>query len=1474
MPFLLTDDQLHKIAAIIAKHHSVLVLKVLGPGALSEAEIRTLKTEGLYETAMETMGDAYKYGKLLGRLETIRASQMGYAEFQKKTETEPVPLSEPEKLAVAAANHRAGTYIRNLGSKVIQRANSIVLEEDQTARAELLGGVRTEVAENIIRREGLSRLTRRLRELDPDRQRNWTRVAITEKHNAMQQGLADSFHSEGGGDTLVFKRPMPDACPRCRSLHLGPDGAPRIFKLTYLQNNGTNVGRKASEWLPVVGGVHPFCQCMLQKIPEGWGFDEDGDMVPGGAFGTFYESPDEVEKAVVAEDRLRKAFAVKQRVDYRGLPIAIEHPIGARRPWTDEAGETQYTTMQHAYGFIEGTRGPDGDEYDVFIGPDPSAELVYIVHQNRADLSGWDEDKAMVGFSNLHQATESYLSHYDDPKFLGPISVVPFSEFAAKVMETVVPGSIQVDGMVKAVEPHYIGADSKMENRNVSGTGTTIAYTDLRPHIGNRKPADVIPAEEFARTHSEPHIQPIVPATVLGERPRFVIPMEIPEQYTTMSESARAEKKRNRAWFKEKAKIRGESTKIDPSPSSDLKKSHGEWLGLRVVAIGPRGGQIVGYSKGKPIYAGSAQANKMAASKPAKAETKEATPPAGAPSGLKRWMPVTHDGKDWYVSGIHKDGTVTLKRANETIRVDATAIGTKVQQIPERTPVTKVAPAKPPEKPEFVVKQATEVERWEAKVAEAEAALEMAAGNLDETRAHTTASGRLNAAEEAFRDAKDDLETAKEMLEEARQKTEQAAEQQAKPAPTEPKLVVKDPEPKEPTKPEEVPQKLERVGDHIWGSRKDLASLGAINSSADLENMSSDDAAILIRKSKLIDAPTLDEMRTQGMSPGAAHMTLALLAAIKAKPDNTPAARAAYLDKVREIQGGLKDVRTLDEFKAFIDEMDNEQRRGSSWEQVGDRREDKNAALEQLKKLEADNPGVKFRAAYQYGSFVVQKQVAKPYDALGSRFTRFIQGRSKHKDFQAAYETALTVDGKWSYSKQGNLTEEQGWAYLMASTQEAKKQVKKVALVGQVEKILGQTTRGHSKVKARKGVTRTGGLQIKDANPERIAKTFGLREIDYGDYLSQADREHHTIQLEQALHDLTDVLELPPDVVSLKGRIGIALGARGRGNAKAHYEPGRKAINITKFKGGGSVAHEWGHAMDNIVSEHYIPGSENRSEPFLTTDAQHSKVPTELREAVQGVLDAMLKHPDPEWARKEHAALVEKASKQTEELIDRNNKLVREANEISKMPTPDRIEGAIRNARANIDMWKKEIADLEAKIKARPNASRGQFGDQRKIDIEHRKYWIQQREEKIELYRKTGGRTPEQEKRLEDAKAEVEGLRGLINQSKREEKKIREIRNAGASDLLKNSVAQGSYYSKTVELFARSFETYVHEKLKAAGRENSYLVDGMKMSIRNPDVYPQGEELKRVMTAMDKLMDTMREGEHLKKSLEALEALQ
>lgn len=137
------------------------------------------------------------------------------------------------------------------------------------------------------------------------------------------------------------------------------------------------------------------------------------------------------------------AYKLQGKIDFQGLPIAVENRRGSKRYWTDEStGETGSTTMKHPYGYVRGTLGTDGDEVDVFVGPNKSSKKVFVVTQNKKPESGmagthpWvetDEQKVMLGFDSAKEAQEAYLDHYDDTRFFGRMIELTMDSFKERL---------------------------------------------------------------------------------------------------------------------------------------------------------------------------------------------------------------------------------------------------------------------------------------------------------------------------------------------------------------------------------------------------------------------------------------------------------------------------------------------------------------------------------------------------------------------------------------------------------------------------------------------------------------------------------------------------------------------------------------------------------------------------------------------------------------------------------------------------------------------------------------------------------------------------------------------------------------------------------------------------------------------------------------------------------------------------------
>ena len=106
----------------------------------------------------------------------------------------------------------------------------------------------------------------------------------------------------------------------------------------------------------------------------------------------------------------------------------------------------------------------------------------------------------------------------------------------------------------------------------------------------------------------------------------------------------------------------------------------------------------------------------------------------------------------------------------------------------------------------------------------------------------------------------------------------------------------------------------------------------------------------------------------------------------------------------------------------------------------------------------------------------------------------------------------------------------------------------------------------------------TGNMYIED---------FGFRGGEFGHWMNEIDKQASLNYGYDALTDLAYALGIEKSGIAFDGKLAIAFGARGSGNAVAHYEPLRRVINLTKMRGAGSLAHEWAHAFDNIIGKEY-----------------------------------------------------------------------------------------------------------------------------------------------------------------------------------------------------------------------------------------------------------------------------------------------
>lgn len=172
-----------------------------------------------------------------------------------------------------------------------------------------------------------------------------------------------------------------------------------------------------------------------------------------------------------------------------------------------------------------------------------------------------------------------------------------------------------------------------------------------------------------------------------------------------------------------------------------------------------------------------------------------------------------------------------------------------------------------------------------------------------------------------------------------------------------------------------------------------------------------------------------------------------------------------------------------------------------------------------------------------------------------------------------------------------------------------------------INSVLGKT--GKDKPKKFNAADLYVGIAERKGGPEVPAKTakeslsflvdkVGLRGVQFGNSVSDAEREHHAKMAAGAMMDLASVTGLPIEAIGIGGKLGLAMGARGKGNALAHYEPGTKVINLTRKKGVGSLAHEWAHALDHEMGGGGMESTIQKGR-FINSSQMMSEASTEVR---------------------------------------------------------------------------------------------------------------------------------------------------------------------------------------------------------------------------------------------------------------------
>ena len=381
----------------------------------------------------------------------------------------------------------------------------------------------------------------------------------------------------------------------------------------------------------------------------------------------------------------------------------------------------------------------------------------------------------------------------------------------------------------------------------------------------------------------------------------------------------------------------------------------------------------------------------------------------------------------------------------------------------------------------------------------------------------------------------------------------------------------------------------EDFGEKIGGAKKDLWKDRGLYAD-DLEAMNEREAEKFVKKDNVWKKPDYAAMLEEGIPLGVVYFIKKARDGLNASPqyyrtDDTPEKRTArqkeYIKTVRELQTVLSDVRTVEDAVRAYDRffVDNGY----------------------LEKVQGWGSGIHYRATKkgQDNPVITNKLSNTMLIRSAEYFERNFTQKAKKEQFCVSKEQKIPKgyaihfnDGKQTYSKNGDWKPGTYYVTKGYSILRTNFGTKEAALKWVQELAKGRNKNGKIRFVPPQlaHVKRTGpdyrnGVEI---TGQHYLDTFGFRGGEFGNWMNQNDRQTSLNMGFEALKDLASALKISDKDIAYQGTLAIAFGARGSGNAAAHYE---RMVNIvsSRFRHGPKTEERAiDEAMQKVISEKYL----------------------------------------------------------------------------------------------------------------------------------------------------------------------------------------------------------------------------------------------------------------------------------------------
>ena len=280
---LLTSSQQTKVADLVRLHHYALIIELMGDKAVPPHILTQVKSKGMYRKPRpDVIHRSFVFGK--AGIVDDRVLELDEDGFSRYLDMVGLVLTRHDREALSHLRRSFTHYLNTLAEDLVAKVESAVIKADKKLQRKLAQKQRRALFMEIERRKALASIAKDLSDATRVQVSKAVRVIETETNNAFQDGRAQEIMRKSGmEDPTVFKRPRHDACSDCIEAYLEEDKeTPKLFRMSELIDNGSNIGKSRADRLPVLESFHPYCACELHWLPPGFTFGEGGKMIYAG----------------------------------------------------------------------------------------------------------------------------------------------------------------------------------------------------------------------------------------------------------------------------------------------------------------------------------------------------------------------------------------------------------------------------------------------------------------------------------------------------------------------------------------------------------------------------------------------------------------------------------------------------------------------------------------------------------------------------------------------------------------------------------------------------------------------------------------------------------------------------------------------------------------------------------------------------------------------------------------------------------------------------------------------------------------------------------------------------------------------------------------------------------------------------------------------------------------------------------------